>query len=527
MATNSDDRKNDQPTNVANETEQNKTSTLAADSAESNDGQRSMTTNDSDESKNRQPSNMASDSNENKSDQPLTDTGGATDSSKVVVDAEKTEENVPDSSLSNAEYDGCRIPAWFLTHNVQVAEELLESETQIDLKTRMPNFAEGSKHEDEIQAGELHCRKYELHYDEYSELRDITNGALLSDNLLNQYQSQQPSILIKAPLDAKIDFLESILKQLARDVGANLISVDLEDLADLAANFSRQDELQTETPSLYSLVETYFGIPCEDHAEYHDQERNEEAVSAILSAPELKSKTRQLSSRIAGQNPPESYPPTFLHIRDAKQIMGLEMGKKIMKTFRARVQGHREIGKSVVPFASVLQSLASEKEDSTTRELSRKILVDPSVIIDLVPSKCTALFGTDEAHRTGEINVRKLKRALGCKLRDGFSAGLLDPHTPWDRSKVDPISTHLGTSIWPDNTVERVARRIIGRLRSKSALELDDICEAIAMHISYAKGKSPNLTDNLATVKKSCNQFEKALLDCVVHRGNGYSDKIV
>jgi len=76
-------------------------------------------------------------------------------------------------------------------YNVKTAAELLESGTKIDVSGK----SEASKG-DETRTAEGNARKYELQQDIYSELCDTSKGALLSDNISEEYSSEQPSILL-------------------------------------------------------------------------------------------------------------------------------------------------------------------------------------------------------------------------------------------------------------------------------------------------------------------------------------------
>ncbi len=276
---------------------------------------------------------------------------------------------------------GYEIPSWFLTQNVKTAGELLQSETKISLTTGVSHKSELFKGEDESCGIEENDRKYELQNHIYQELLDITKGALLSCNISEQYHSQQPTILLQVPLSTEIDFIDSVLEQLARDVGANLISVDLEDLADVAIEFSRQDfesefkysrqDFETENLSSYGSAESYLSVAYESDtdvsdSDWDDWERNREAVEAILDAPKLKTENHQSASK-SGRNSSKNCPPAFVHIRDAMRIMTLGKGKNILKTFRTTIQDRRGLGESMILFVTVFLEQQDEKKNKMSR----------------------------------------------------------------------------------------------------------------------------------------------------------------
>jgi hypothetical protein len=419
----------------------------------------------------------------------------------------------------------------------------------VDLTTRVQHDLETSKLKDEDQAGKKNTNQYKFQHDVYVELRDMAKSAIFSENISPTYHSQQPGILLDLPLYSEVDFLESILEQLAREVGANLISADLEDLADVAAEFfgqvneaqnSNGDKgLHTNAQSSYGLVEAYFGICCEDYtgcehgadcdhgARCEHRNQNEEAVSAIIDAPKGKSKSNQSFSRLSSPKRPESLPPTFFHIRDAKRIMALGKGTTILKGFQDGIRNRRQMNESVVLFASVFSdNLVSEEQDDITMKLRQTIHVDAEDVIHIAPTVREPLFRTGEAYRTREINVRRLKRALSSKFRHGFSADLLAPRTRWDQPKIETISTVLENSSWPEHTVERIARQIIGRTLGKPALELDDVCAAIQRDHHNLERKPQHPANKIRRLNKSFNEFEEDLFSCVLHPGNSSSGKI-
>jgi hypothetical protein len=140
---------------------------------------------------------------------------------------------------------------------------------------------------------------------------------------------------------------------------------------------------------------------------------------------------------------------------------------------------------------------ALEEKDSTTMIFRRKILVDPAAIVDIAQPNHEGHSRKDELHRTQEINVRRLKRALRGKVCVGLWFDLLDPHAPWDGSMLKLISEALEKSQWPETAVERIARRIIGRIWGKSTLKLDDICEVIRGVDQTVEEKPSNSAEKL------------------------------
>lgn len=479
-----------------------------------------------------------------------------------------------------------------MTYNVKTAAELIESETSIHFTTgeengqadklnpptTIPTVVHGdlatastshcdqslvqeksgessslqdgpesefSKGNDEKGTSERNECKYELQHDKYLEIRDMTAGVLYCGHISEEDHRQQPSILLQTPVAEAIYSLESVIEHVARELGADLISVDREDLADVALEFSRQgEEKQTGAPSLDDLTQVYFSFSKKKDKDA-DLERNRKAVSAILDAPRLKTKTRQSSNKSSGQESSASSPPVLLHIRNARKIGSLKNGTKILKTFRARVQDCREKNESVILFATIFSDKpASDYAGWEMEKFRRKLSVDQASIIEITPPGNEVILARNHAHYTQEVNLRRLKRILRQKLRSNFCSDLLAPRPSWDPSKLKPVSAILGESEWSEFTLKRAARQIIGRAWGKSELELDDICEVIVRvdqnaetisrwkkakeaKPSPAEEKPSDFKEKLEELERRCDSYESELLSCVVNPGNSDSHKTI
>jgi len=425
-----------------------------------------------------------------------------------------------------------RAPRWFLAYNVKTIVDLRNSKAKISVTATAPFTLSPSKATADGKASGDHAYKYEIESDIFSELRDITAAALLPDRIWEESYSKQPSILLRAPVRGAFDFLESMIEQLARDIGASLISVDLDDLADIALEFSGQGGKPTNTPSPYELAERFFGV-------YSGTPRRD-AASAILDAAKLKMESQKPSDEELNLKSSEPSPPVFLHIRDAKRIMALKNGPDILSTFRTVVQGRRKINQLVILFVTILVDKSGPQEsDDTTQQLHENIYTDSTSIVTAAPPKTEkyeALLVAEDARCTQEAIFRQLKRTLRVKLRDGFDTDLLVPRPPWAHSR---LATFEASALWPEEMFDRAARQIIGRTWGKSALELGDIIEVVtrinqtvtASAVEERKEeKSAEFRDgdNLKTAafkerldknKARCNEYEKEILSCVIDPG--------
>ncbi len=238
---------------------------------------------------------------------------------------------------------------------------------------------------------------------------------------------------------------------------------------------------------------------------------------------------------------------------------GIIRTTKISKVLKAIIKLESIPHESEYKFKERSQSLLNKWAPSLELEgkkFRRKILVDSAAIVDIAQPNHEGHSRKDELHRTQEINVRRLKRALRGKVCVGFCSDLLDPHASWDGSMLKLISEALEKSQWPEIIVERMARRIIGRIWDKSTLELDDICEVIRQMDQTIEDKPSNsaeklkkierscgegikrmdqtfedktskLEEKLKKIEKNCSKYEKDLFTCVVDPGKNDSKKTV
>lgn len=406
-----------------------------------------------------------------------------------------------------------KVPDWFLKYNVGTPDEPSQPDIKAiefnDTATRLSQsqapslFPQGSQSSggDDLSPTTI-CG---IDRAKYSELRDIITGALVQDNVPKRSYSQQPSILLRALTAGNYDdwalgFLDSILVHIAGEIGASLISVDLDDLHHIAIDLSIQDgEDQARLPTFPNILDTVFGIRCEKHQSSEDIEKNARFISAILDAPKLKSiPQNRASTGNLREMSPEERPPVFLLFRDAKRSI-VEVGRttKILRTFRTAVQKLRGKGEPIVFFATMsVEKSASENSDYYERQLCKKILVDSTSTVDLVPS-WPVERNNSEASRIRNTNLLKLKRTVRRKFRPGFSFDLLSPGgVSWDEVKLQPLFYILEKEVWSDNICERVARQVVGRTWGKNALDIDDICEVIARLDNSRNSETEKLTQD-------------------------------
>ncbi|KLU90781.1 ATPase family AAA domain-containing protein 1 [Magnaporthiopsis poae ATCC 64411] len=137
---------------------------------------------------------------------------------------------------------------------------------------------------------------YQLHQDIYDEALDLLSAALqppakaASDNstkkALPESWITQSSFLVQSPKDGSLEFLDEVMRQIGRDVQADMITIELDDLEDLAHHFWKEsDEVRAVGPKYLTsplrLVGEFFGYG-------KPEEKSKAAVTCILEGPAKK-----------------------------------------------------------------------------------------------------------------------------------------------------------------------------------------------------------------------------------------------
>ncbi|KAL8383690.1 hypothetical protein RB595_010746 [Gaeumannomyces hyphopodioides] len=137
---------------------------------------------------------------------------------------------------------------------------------------------------------------YQLHQDIYDEALDLLSAALqppvksASDDSTKKNPPEswitQSSFLIQSPKDGSLEFLDEVVRQVCRDVQADIILMELDDLEDLCYQFWHEsDEVRAIGPKYLTsplrLVGEFFGYGKPD-------EKAKAAVSCILEGPASK-----------------------------------------------------------------------------------------------------------------------------------------------------------------------------------------------------------------------------------------------
>jgi hypothetical protein len=404
-----------------------------------------------------------------------------------------------------------------LRSNVKTRQELRNAETKIvlvDHETTTAQPQDSDLHGNAVQIEET-ASTHKISQDLYADLHDTIAASFIPDRQGELYHSQS-SILLRSLRDENTQYIDLVVENLAKDLGAHLISVDPEDLGDIGHEFSFQDSLRakerkpksddsqeanttdsdsedsTEQMERYSstgFAEFYFASPSRQHGSVEALARNKAAVAGILRSPKLKSKNLSLATQYEEQDE-EDKSPMLLHIRGTNEIMDASKGYRFFSRFGQFVREFRKTGEEVLMIVSIsktqdpfLTSCPRNKScynctTYTEDRLVRKLLTDGTTTIDIPifdAEKAIADAEKNAAKRRKDLNIRHLKRALRTGIPRNLSVDLIDPPAVWKFDEASSILKFLESDLLDENAIKRVAKQIVGRTRGKSSLELEDV----------------------------------------------------
>lgn len=365
------------------------------------------------------------------------------------------------------------------------------------------------------------------------------------------------------------------------DLKADLISLDIEDLADLGWEFDRQEfedfEVDVDEPnilgarlrcaatkepehvvnrkSLYGFAEHYFGCKTPNRS-------SDAALAAIFDAPGEKHlilDDNHISvdpSKAGSQN--ES--PILLHIHLRTNV---SEGRFLAK-LREAVRTMRKSGQLIVLIAtmylnrkdrpSVVDDLdplahfrspwasyrAGESAVPSIRKVFEEIGVSEASTVEITSPTPPGKLSHQRKLR-GKANYRRLKRMLRSRIPQ-FSSGLLEPHSDWPTSLFGKIK-QIGQKVWSEEEIQRAVTQIVGRIWGKSTLELEDIRVVLSRLGLFCTGSLfgiPKEKDSekpgegvknaavkevltwkqkMENISKSCNEHEKEFIQSIVNPG--------
>ena len=455
-----------------------------------------------------------------------------------------------------------QLPKWFLQHCVktvvEVSEEsldlrLIDEPLEEDSSLPLRNVEIGKESGKNFELSGIESSPKELEFihsmshDAYLELRDTVAFSLTPDTN-GKLNPLHGSIGLETSVENGTLFAGSVLTQLARDLKANYVSFDLEDLEDVAIDFRNQDrqrksnvgleksaaglqnqELEGESPERnveYALSKFYFGTPktAGRHGSKQSEERSKRAFSAILEAPEVKNENAK--SALSGKSPPLECDALLVLVGSAKRMYKLKNGYRLLARIRDLVQSQRVNGKSVIAFF-VGKFLDVSCSCQTCKRRQKKTGIDPAAIVKVEPTPgCSPdMISNRDIQR---INIRQLKRTL-CQSADRLvSPDLVAPYSDMNWTANIFKSSSLHQSVLSQGGHDRIHRQILGRALGRKIEAADIQAVLLRLERSRESADSGGTKDSKAKdedfKKYASNDYEKRLVSCIIKPGNNIAD---
>lgn len=297
-------------------------------------------------------------------------------------------------------------PAWFLEHNIKTTSDLLDVESQLSLLDN-DKYQQGNQEPvaagvhaveeendkagnsgDHTLGGARKSHPHRITQDIYLELRDVVAAALAWVDGGESTDEQCAVGLDVGSRDCS-GLVDAILVHLAKELSANIISFDLEDLEDLAEDFERQqkrfdstdadqedgddvpERKQPDLKAAYGHAESYFG----SHPKSSKQQNQLTlaAISAVLDGPDRKNRSESLRD-MPDPARHDTKVPTFVVFRGASDLMDIrrDNSHQILARFRYHVQTRRvESGKfcifTVIPDNPIMGYEERERDGCAKR----------------------------------------------------------------------------------------------------------------------------------------------------------------
>lgn len=328
---------------------------------------------------------------------------------------------------------------------------------------------------------------FEICKDLYSELQDVIAAACVVDNQ-GKLPTSETSVLLKYDSSDGRAFCDEVLNHVARDMHASLITLDLEDMEDLAGEFDDQEKAKRKPDDIknnkepdrndeFGLVKHYFAVRSKRHETDEARERNRRSISSLLEG--LGAKSYGWSTEASDLSPAHQS-ALLLYVRDTKKIWDIGRGHRFFARFWEIVAERRKEGNPIVLICNttvnedigIFGCSCRYCNDNSSR-LGKKIRIGKANVVSLASSGNKTKRNIDLGCPTGIRNTRRLKRMLRRRMAHAFREEDLDPHSDWAQRGLTPQS--MAKSSWSEDILQRAVTRIAGRYWRYSKIDLDDV----------------------------------------------------
>lgn len=394
------------------------------------------------------------------------------------------------------------LPSWFLEHNVKTAQDLATIPDQMVLckcdacmkiKLEDEAFQDGEQPDDKPdglqEKDDSRRAPDDICYKLFAELRNVTCASFVPSRYGNLRKNS--TVILRVEGNNGVSRLEpthmsQIVTQVAKvSKNISVITFDLEALEELGCEFHQQDSERAEKenstaqrwePNLDSFttfLEHFFAIRSKRKADEKSWQRNQQVLSTVLDAAQLKS-----AARYAEMGQADGSDAVLIHIIDCPfthQALGYRVKRRVLARFAEMVRARREQGQAV----TILLSTSYWDYLGGFEEFTKIGGAESSN----VTANCDDVTNLDHRMevRKGVINTQRFRRLLRLQAPSNlFCAEFLAYSSDWTSTELGQTYNSFGKDLWASDDVRKALARIIGRAwgirEPKSEMTLSDIC---------------------------------------------------
>jgi hypothetical protein len=329
---------------------------------------------------------------------------------------------------------------------------------------------------------------FEISKDGYDAIQ-LTAAAALTRSSEGELPADLPIILLdtRTSMEGIVGYFDCLVKALAQDLGADLISVDPLDLeafgrlllsqdrarkssspneplgvGEAATDTKEEDLSEEEQPdqtTAHGLANFYFGGRPVDKS----RTRQESALDALVSLVSIK------RAKLSGNETGENRTPLLVHLKDLKVLESTGVGLRMLATFKARMKQLRSRTKEC---PAILGVVSEDETGSFTAHDTLWISHPPNYPHQTYTASELA-YKKSRVARIRNHNVYCFRGILQAKLRSPglgyFDDGSDEARQQW-LSKV-----FRGTKACSEEDMTRAATQVLGKQWKTPELSFDDV----------------------------------------------------
>lgn len=396
------------------------------------------------------------------------------------------------------------LPSWFLEQNVKTAQDLATTPDQMVFcdcddceKTKLDEepFEDGKQSDDKSdgmqEKDDLRNAPDDMHYKTFAELRDATcasfmparNGKLRPDSTIVFRINENDANLLEPTWMSR-----AVVQMAKASKTISVISFDIETLEELGCEFHHQETEKAEEPSstttewgpdvdsFTTFLEHFFAIRSKAKADEESWQRNQQILSTILDAAQLRSAAR--CAEMGETGAPDA---VLIHIMDCSlvdQALGHRVKRRVFTRLAEMVRARREQGQAM----SILLSTDWYECEPQYKMFNKIGATDGST----VTASGDKILDLDQrmSIRRGLINTQRMRRLMRLQVPSDFiRPEILDYSPDWAATDRGQTLESFGSSLWSSGDVRKVVARIAGRAwrirKPRSQMTITDICSLL------------------------------------------------